>query len=311
MTSSPPLPTSATPPPKPFQFSLQQLLLAMLGCAVLFAITTQLGLAWLYLSILAASPLILLYGAIRRNSWFLVGLAGLVIGVWLCLPTLGPHVSSARRLQCGNHLKDIAAALDAYHTAKGTFPPAYLADSNGRPIHSWRVLILPYLGRNDLYARYNFNEPWNGPNNRKLLAEMPHEFGCPSEPGPMSGRTETSYLAVVGPGTVWPCEKAVSMSQILDGTSSTLLVVEVHDSGIAWLEPRDLHISQMPMAINPPRGQSINSRHGSKDDHGRGNGTVAVFCDGHTQFLPNTLSPKTLRAALTIAGGETVNWDDD
>jgi prepilin-type processing-associated H-X9-DG protein len=127
----------------------------------------------------------------------------------------------------------------------------------------------------------------------------------------LNGRTETSYLAVVGPGTVWPGEKAVAMSQILDGTSSTLLVVEVHDSGISWLEPRDLHISQMPMAVNPKRGQGMNSRHGSTNDRGPGRVAQAAFCDGHTQSLSSKLSPKSLREMLTIAGGETLSFDEE
>ena len=36
-------------------------------------------------------------------------------------------------------------------------------------MHSWRVLLLPYLDRSDLYKAYDFTEPWDGPNNRKLL----------------------------------------------------------------------------------------------------------------------------------------------
>jgi len=38
-------------------------------------------------------------------------------------------------------------ALFNYHDDYGSYPPAYIADESGRPMHSWRVLILPYLGR--------------------------------------------------------------------------------------------------------------------------------------------------------------------
>jgi hypothetical protein len=67
----------------------------------------------------------------------------------------------------------------------------------------------------------------------------------------------------------------------------------------------------MPMVINSVRGQGINSRHGSRDDRGRGDVAQAVFCDGYTQSLPNALPAKTLRAMLTIAGGETIKEDDE
>ena len=72
-----------------------------------------------------------------------------------------------------NNLKQIAMALQCYHQANGCFPPAYIADKTGKPMHSWRVLILPYLDRDDLYKAYNFTEPWDGPNNKKLATSRP------------------------------------------------------------------------------------------------------------------------------------------
>ena len=62
-----------------------------------------------------------------------------------------------------------------YEDEHGCFPPAYVADASGRPMHSWRVLILPYLDQQQLYDQYDFSEPWNGPNNQQL--------GPPSWPG--------------------------------------------------------------------------------------------------------------------------------
>ena len=59
-------------------------------------------------------------------------------------------------------------ALWYYHADYGSFPPVYIADSDGRPIHSWRALVLPYISP-ELAARYSFDEPWNGPNNSKLF----------------------------------------------------------------------------------------------------------------------------------------------
>ena len=298
---------AALPKPKPLQFTLRQLFLAFVLCAVVLALYGYLGITGLVIAFFVASLGAVLYGTYRANYWFWLGLPGVAtVAMGGLLPTLCMPRTVARQLQCTSHLHEIAAALTAYHDAKGTYPPAYIADAGGQPLHSWRVLILPYLGRDDLYARYRFDEPWDGPHNRALLAEMPAQFGCPSEPGPMHGRTQTSYLAVVGPGTVWSGKQPVGMSKITDGTSNTLLVVEVHDSGIAWLEPRDLHVAQMTPGVNPLRGQGISSRHGSRNDNGRGTRAQAVFCDGHTQLLPNDLRPETLHGLLTIAGGEQI-----
>jgi hypothetical protein len=88
----------------------------------------------------------------------------------------------ARQVQCANDLKQIAMALHCYHQQYGMLPPAYLADATGRPMHSWRVLLLPFLEAQSLYDQYDFREPWNGPNNSKLLTKMPYFYSCPSQP---------------------------------------------------------------------------------------------------------------------------------
>ena len=43
------------------------------------------------------------------------------------------------------HMISIIVALHNYHDEHGSFPPAYVSDESGRPLYSWRVLILPYL----------------------------------------------------------------------------------------------------------------------------------------------------------------------
>ena len=79
-------------------------------------------------------------------------------------------------------------ALQNYHQANGCFPPAYIADKNGKPMHSWRVLILPYLDRTILYKAYDFTEPWDGPNNKKLSATRSRAFTARATPATDVGR---------------------------------------------------------------------------------------------------------------------------
>jgi hypothetical protein len=40
-------------------------------------------------------------------------------------------------------IRDIALAVHSYEARFGQSPPAYKPDANGRPKHSWRVLVLP------------------------------------------------------------------------------------------------------------------------------------------------------------------------
>ena len=48
-------------------------------------------------------------------------------------------------------MKEIVMAIEEYKGKNGHYPPAYIADGNGKPLHSWRVLILPFLGYDGLY----------------------------------------------------------------------------------------------------------------------------------------------------------------
>ena len=138
----------------------------------------------------------------------------------------------------------------------------------------------------------------DGPNNRKLAALIPDVYACPGDADEAKPST-TSYLAVLGPSTMWPGSEVRSLlvadGQIKDGASRTVMVVEVADSGIHWMEPRDLHVLQMAPTINPQQGQGISSPHES--------GANVLFGDGSVRFLTNDMPAETLRQLLLIDDG--------
>ncbi|MDZ7618474.1 MAG: DUF1559 domain-containing protein, partial [Patescibacteria group bacterium] len=121
--------------------------------------------------------------AARRGRWIvLVGCGiGLVVlgGVLWCAVDLARQAAIHSGCKCP--LGSLHLAMHSYHAAYGHLPPAYLADKDGKPLHSWRVLILPYVEEQDLYDA-RFDEPWNGPNNIRLAHKMPKLYHCPSEP---------------------------------------------------------------------------------------------------------------------------------
>ena len=157
---------------------------------------------------------------------------------------------AGRRAQCSNNLKEIAAALQAYHQANGCFPPACVTDKSGKPLHSWRVLILPYLGYDDLYKAYDFSQPWDGPKNKALLATIPMGYACPCDRSTRAvGAAQTSYVAVVGSSAAWAVgESRRAPVDFPGGPSSTIMVVEVANSGINWAEPGDLSLDTLGTA---------------------------------------------------------------
>ncbi len=187
-------------------------------------------------------------------------------------------------------------AVANYHSANGCYPPPYIADRDGRPMHSWRVLILPYLSETELYNAYNFAEPWDGPNNRKLADRIGSIYlrsGLESDQ-----KQTTSFVAVVGPETAWPGSRCLNENDLGDGTHSTLMVVEVPDGQFRWMEPKDLEFDRMSYRINDGSGQGLGSRLG---------GARVVSFDTMVRTLPDHFDPKTLRAMLTANGGEVID----
>lgn len=113
---------------------------------------------------------------------------------------------SEARSQNKNSLKAIAVAFHKYHEAKQHLPPATVFGSDGKPWHSWRVLILPYLGHQTLYDEYDQSVPWNDPKNAAVLAKMPTEYRDPLSNNPNDN--QTIYLVVAGHGTGFPTGNA-------------------------------------------------------------------------------------------------------
>jgi prepilin-type processing-associated H-X9-DG protein len=204
---------------------------------------------------------------------------------------------AARRTQCSNNLKQIALALHNYHDVNKSLPPAYTVDANGKPLHSWRTLILPYIEQAALYEQIRLDEPWDSENNRRFAEIVVPVFCCPSESQPSSN---TCYMAIVGVGTVFEGADPISFAKITDGTSNTIMVAEVEGATTSWMAPVDLSLDAMQMRINGGPTE-IGSRHPG--------GAQIALADGSVRFIAETLDPNTLRAMITRNDGQVVPFE--
>jgi len=206
----------------------------------------------------------------------------------------------ARRAICTNNLRGLGKALLDYEAVHGQLPPVYTTDGDGKPNQSWRTIILPYLGDVGFdVGHYDDHEAWDAPSNRSVVESHQLLFICPSDSSLSNDSHDTSYVAIVGPGTAWHPGQGVKLSEVKDGPANTILLVEMNNSGIKWAEPRDLELNNLPLGITKQNLLHALSNHAG--------GFNAVFADGHVEFIPETISWEDFMALLTIAGGETVD----
>lgn len=191
------------------------------------------------------------------------------------------------------NLKEIARGLHSALDDKLRFPASAILAKDGTPLLSWRVAILPFLGKKELYRQFHQDEPWDSPHNKALLSQMP-PFYAPVVASPTENY-ETYYQSLKGPGAFFEGSESIAIPKITDGTVNTLMVVEAAKS-VPWTKPEDVEYS--PDKPVPALGQSTKS------------GFTAVTADGATHFFRKPLDDASLRRLITRNGGEVLESDD-
>ncbi|HEX4146541.1 MAG TPA: DUF1559 domain-containing protein [Pirellulales bacterium] len=181
-------------------------------------------------------------------------------------------------------------AMWKYRSVHQRFPPAATHGQDGRPLLSWRVELLPYLGQMDLYLKFRHNEPWDSKHNKRLLNKMPEVFSSPRV-GDLEGKTV--FLVPTGEETMFFDDQGTTTQQITDGLRSTISIVEVDaEHAVPWTRPADF-----PVDKQKPDAGLARDRAGAL--------TVAEACS-MTLTLPAGTDNATLWSLFTRAGGEKI-----
>ena len=197
------------------------------------------------------------------------------------------------RRGCVERMQAIALAMLLYHNDHGTLPPAYTVDAEGRPLHSWRVLLLPYLGQQALYDKIRLDEAWDSPHNRVLHEADVSFYQCPSS-ALAAGRT--TYAVVVGPNVPFDGAKGKSLSDFGPKSANMILVVESLQD-LCWMDPgQDVPESVAALGMYRPNGgnDGIGSPHPGGANFGLRSGAVS--------FIGETIDSPVFEALLQ---GET------
>ena len=195
--------------------------------------------------------------------------------------------AKAAAAQSMGKVKNIATALLAYHKDKGKFPPAATLSKEGKPLLSWRVQILPYLGHNLLYKQFKQNEPWDSEQNKKLIRRIPPSF---RETQDDLNKGTTPFQAPVGLATIFPPGGTGTNSiQIINELSNTIMIVKVpEDKSAIWTKPEDWEIDVNLSAKDLLKGFT--------------NAIVFACADGEVKTMPLKVAEDNIKSMLAIDG---------
>jgi prepilin-type N-terminal cleavage/methylation domain-containing protein/prepilin-type processing-associated H-X9-DG protein len=302
----------------------------------------------------------------------LVVIAIIAVLIGLLLPAVQKVREAASRMSCQNNLKQLGLALHNYHDANQRFPPGRVKVGSV-DYHGWIAYTLPYLEQGNLASQIDLTQPYASSSN--IAAGVTHlgVLTCPSAP---SGRDSTTgavtdYSAIaiymstalaatqnftvpysnnlslfnnsgvllrVAPASISGANGGNRISDIRDGTSSTITVAECAGRGQSWVNGRldstgtfinsggthqgrwidpnnwlevfgfdvTSHTQGWP-AGNPTPPCAINCANSKEVYAFHPGGANAVFADGSVHFLNANTSLPTLRALITINGGELVD----
>lgn len=201
------------------------------------------------------------------------------------------------------NLQVIMSALHTYHDAAGHFPTARTGWGfdrqsqewfRDRPYLSWRVLLLPYLGEIELFKKFHLDQPWDSDDNRKLIPLMPQVYKAP---GSNSKVGMTNYLGSIGPNSGIPDKGAITIPEFTDGTSYTIMLVEVPDqASVEWTRPEDFMSGGDADAT-----RLVGLRRG---------GFLTVFADAAPHFISDKIPPATLQQLLIRNDARPIAPDD-
>ena len=237
---------------------------------------------------------------------------GGAVGIYFALRGAVDKVAGAAdRMNSSNNLKQITLGVHDYQGKFNDFPNnSYGPD--GKPLLSWRVHLLPFVEEDVLYRQFKLDEPWDSPNNRRLLDQMPMVYANPAERnGRVPRGNKTYYRGFSNPGAMFArrdqgaarppmigghdqplAQSRLGFAQISDGMGNTVLVVEAGDP-VEWTKPDDLDASA---------GKPFPALGGlrPKEDV-----IMVGFLDGSVKAIKRTVSEAQWRAAISYAGGET------
>lgn len=214
----------------------------------------------------------------------------------LLLPAVQQAREAARRTQATNELKIIGLGAHNFHDVHGHFPPLSADGSQDPGVTSpisFHTSLLPYIDQQTLYGGIDKSIPWNDPANQMSYSMVVPTFLSPQyeEKTAPNGYALTHFVPSVH---LIRDGKPISMREVTDGTSNTVLAGQINAAFPAWGDPDN--------ARDPAAGLGG----GPNAFGGKQGGGLILMMDGSARFVSQNVAPGVLQAIATPDGGEVV-----
>jgi hypothetical protein len=159
---------------------------------------------------------------------------GIAIGGW---PAMTRWIEQRKLAASQQNLERIGQAIMKYETKNRLLPPVYEVSKEDAPTLSWRVLLLPYLGENELYEQFHLDEPWDSSHNRALLDRMLAVYRSPHHA--TADAKLASYVVPIDPKAALTAP-AKPFHMVVDGMQKTVMAIELKTPSTPWTAPDNL-----------------------------------------------------------------------
>ena len=212
-----------------------------------------------------------------------------------------------------DNMKQLVLGLHNYHDVYKSLPSASTADKDGKPLHSWRVALLPYLGYAELYEKIRHNEPWDSEYNRQFYNQMPDvyrsSYVSDEHAEEFANEGFTRYAVVTGKEAIFAGPNHwAGFQRITDGTSNTVAFV-LRNRAVCWMDPNSdvpFDLATLGFFVHPDGIGALTVPSNLSDLPV----TPMAFADGRVDLVRTDLPQDYLRAILTCNGGEAIHINE-
>jgi prepilin-type N-terminal cleavage/methylation domain-containing protein len=272
----------------------------------------------------------------------LVVVAIIAVLIGLLLPAVQKVREAANKTKCFSNMKQLALGFHNYENARGDFGPGWTTYMN------YVAYLLPYIEQENIARQYNPNSSYStAPNNTVVNVKIPI-LHCPSVPGtaarttsndyPVSDGINSSAATLMGVSGSITCNttqpfgnpdsvgffacgnKPTRQSQVSDGLSNTMLILEDAARPQYWLQGRLVTATggtndvwadpanRITVQVNCS-GTAVNCNNNNEIYSFHGDSAAYAFGDGSLKLIRARISTQIFRSLFTRGFGDSPNGE--